>query len=280
MTHTLAASARNEVLIGEDQPFCVIGERINPSGKPQLATAMTAGDFAVVQAQALRQVEAGAAILDVNAGVPSKAGIDDEAALMASIVGAVQAVADVPLSIDSAHPATLAAGLEACSGRPLLNSVSGEEERLELLLPLARKHGVALVALCHDGTGISEDMEARFAIAKKIVERAADHGIPVHDVIVDPLVVPEGVRDSAGARLFPLIRRLGEELKINTICGASNISFGHGGRARRNAAFLKRAIENGLTAAIMNPLSQPEMDGVRACATSTGSSFPLDTKTG
>ena len=278
MTHSLVASPNREVLIGAGLPFCVIGECINPSGKPQLAAAMASGDLAPIQALALDQVEAGAAILDVNAGLSRAGAQGSEAALLARIIKAVEDITDAPIAIDSADPAALAAGLEACRGRPLLNSVSGQEDRLELLLPLARKHDVAVVALCHDGTGISENPDTRFAIARMIVERAQDHGISTRDVIVDPLVLPQGAPGSAAAQLFPLVRRLAEELKVNTICGASNISFGHPDRAQRNAAFLRSAIENGLTSAIMNPLSGAEMDVVRSTPKAGSARFPLDAK--
>ncbi|NND49718.1 MAG: dihydropteroate synthase, partial [Rhizobiales bacterium] len=159
-----------------------------------------------------------------------------------------------------------------------LNSVCGQEDRLEFLLPLARKHDVAVVALCHDGAGISENPGTRFAIAQMIVERAQDHGISTRDVIVDPLVLPQGAPGSAAAQLFPLVRRLAEELKVNTICGASNISFGHPDRAQRNAAFLRSAIKSGLTSAIMNPLSGAEMDVVRSTPKAGSARFPLDAK--
>ena len=270
MTHSLVASSNREVLIGADQPFCVVGEGINPSGKPKLEAAMAAGDLAPIEALALGQVNAGAAILDINAGIAQPNAADGEAALLARIVETVEAVTDVPLAIDSADAVAISAGLAACHGRPLLNSVSAEEDRLELLLPLARKHDVAVVALCHDGAGISENPEARFSLARKIAQRAQDHGVSRRDVIVDPLVLPEGVPGSIGAHIFPLIRRLGEELKVNTICGVSNISFGYRGRARRNAAFLRSAMANGLSAAIMNPQSTPEMEVVRALACARG----------
>jgi 5-methyltetrahydrofolate--homocysteine methyltransferase len=170
----------------------------------------------------------------------------------------------VPLCIDSSVPAALEAGLSACEGRPLLNSVTGEEERLELVLPLVKKYNVPVVAISNDDTGISPDPDVRFAVAKKIVQRAADHGIPAHDIVVDPLVMPVGAMASAGQQVFALVRRLREELGVNTTCGASNISFGLPHRHGINAAFLPMAIGAGMTSAIMNPVRQQEMEAIRA----------------
>jgi hypothetical protein len=170
----------------------------------------------------------------------------------------------VPLCIDSSVPGALEAGLMACEGRPLLNSVTGEEERLELVLPLVKKYNVPVVAISNDDTGISEDPDVRFAVAKKIVERAADFGIPAHDIVVDPLVMPVGAMATAGQQVFALVRRLREELGVNTTCGASNISFGLPHRHGINGAFLPMAIGAGMTSAIMNPVRQQEMEAIRA----------------
>ena len=196
MTNTVISSASKEVVIGFDQPFVVIGERINPTGRKLLAEEMKAGDYSRVEADALAQVQAGAQILDVNAGIP----LADEPAILAESIKLVQSVADVPLCIDSSIVAALEAGLDAYEGKALLNSVTGEEERLEQVLPLVRKHGCAVIAISNDDTGISEDINVRFDVAKKIVERAADHGIPAADVVVDPLVMPIGAVNSAGTR--------------------------------------------------------------------------------
>jgi 5-methyltetrahydrofolate--homocysteine methyltransferase len=168
------------------------------------------------------------------------------------------------LCIDSSVPDALEAGLMACGGRPLLNSVTGEEERLERVLPLVRKYNVPVVAISNDDTGISPDPDVRFAVAKKIVERAADHGIPAHDIVVDPLVMPVGAMASAGQQVFALVRRLRDELGVNTTCGASNISFGLPHRHGINGAFLPMAICAGMTSAIMNPVRQQEMEAIRA----------------
>ncbi len=258
MTDTIISSATREVVIGFDRPFVIIGERINPTGRKILAAEMAAGDFSRVEADALAQVEAGAHMLDVNAGIP----LADEPAILAKAVQLVQSITDVPLSIDSSIVAALAAGLAVYKGKALINSVTGEEERLEVVLPLVKKYGAAVVAISNDETGISEDPDVRFEVAKKIVHRAQDHGIPVSDVIVDPLVMPIGAINQAGVQVMRLVRRLKDELKVNTTCGASNVSFGLPGRDGVNSAFLTMAIASGLTSAITNPLHG---DIVRAC---------------
>jgi 5-methyltetrahydrofolate--homocysteine methyltransferase len=232
----------------------VIGERINPTGRKVLAAEMAAGDYSRVVADALAQVAAGAHLLDVNAGIP----LADEPAILAEAVKLVQSVTDVPLSIDSSIVAALASGLAVYQGKALVNSVTGEDERLEQVLPLVAKHGAAVVAISNDETGISEDPDVRFEVAKKIVERAADYGIARRDVVVDPLVMPIGAINSAGKQVLYLIRRLREELRVNTTCGASNISFGLPHRNGVNGAFLSMAIGAGLTSAITNPL-HPEV---------------------
>ncbi len=188
MTDTILSSATREVAIGFGRPFVMIGERINPTGRKLLAEEMKAGDFSRVEADAIAQVEAGAHMLDVNAGIP----LADEPALLARAIQLVQSVTDVPLSIDSSIIAALEAGLAVYQGKPLVNSVTGEDEVLERVLPLVARAGAAVVAISNDETGISEDPDVRFAVAKKIVERAADHGIPASDVVVDPLVMPIG----------------------------------------------------------------------------------------
>ncbi len=266
MTHTLVSSRTSEVVIGFDRPFCIIGERINPTGRKKLAAEMAAGDYGTVKSDALAQVEAGAHMLDVNAGIP----LADEPAILAESIKLVQSLVDVPLSIDSSIVAALEAGLAVYQGKALVNSVTGEEERLESVLPLVKKYNAAVVAISNDETGISEDPDVRFEVAKKIVERAQDHGIPFADVIVDPLVMPVGALGQAGVSVFRLIRRLREELGVNTTCGASNISFGLPNRHALNATFLSMAAAAGLTSAIMNPLRQEEMAGILAANVMNG----------
>ena len=250
MTLTVVGSMTREVVIGPNRPFVIIGERINPTGRKILAEEMKAGDFSRVERDVLAQVAAGAHMLDVNAGIP----LADEPAILAKTIQLVQSLTDLPLSIDSSIVEALEAGLAVYQGKPLLNSVTGEEERLERVLPLVKKYGAAVVAISNDDTGISEDPDVRYAVAKRIVERAADHGIPREDVIVDPLVMPIGAMSTAGRQVFALVHRLRDELKVNTTCGASNVSFGLPNREGINAAFLPMAIASGLTTAITNPL--------------------------
>ncbi|MGS4944190.1 methyltetrahydrofolate cobalamin methyltransferase [Meridianimarinicoccus sp. RP-17] len=267
MTRTTVESATRTVIIGFDAPFCVIGERINPTGRKKLAAELEAGDFSTVERDALEQVACGAMVLDVNAGVVYNSNPnpnETEPPLMGRMIELVQGLVDVPLCIDSSVPGALETGLQLATGRPLLNSVTGEEERLEAILPLVKKYNVPVVAISNDDTGISEDPDVRFAVAKKIVQRAADFGIPAHDIVVDPLVMPVGAMASAGQQVFTLVRRLREELGVNTTCGASNISFGLPHRHGVNAAFLPMAIGAGMTSAIMNPLRAAEMEAVRA----------------
>ncbi len=260
MTRTVLSSQTREVVIGFDRPFVIIGERINPTGRKLLAQEMKVGDYTRVEADALSQVEAGAAMLDVNAGIP----LADEPSILAATVQLVQSITDVPLSIDSSITEALAAGLDAYQGKPLVNSVTGEDEKLESVLPLVAKHGAAVVAISNDETGISEDPDVRFAVAEKIVHRAGDHGIPREDVIVDPLVMPIGALPTAGQQVFRLTRRLREELKVNTIVGASNVSFGLPNRVGINSAFLAMAAASGLTSAITNPMEPEIMQAVMA----------------
>jgi 5-methyltetrahydrofolate--homocysteine methyltransferase len=267
MTRTIVESQTKTVVIGFDEPFCVIGERINPTGRKKLAAELEAGNFSTVEKDALEQVACGAMVLDVNAGVVYNSNPDPnitEPPLMRQMIELVQGLVDVPLCIDSSVPGALEAGLAAAKGRPLLNSVTGEEERLELVLPLVKKYNVPVVAISNDDTGISEDPDVRFEVAKKIVHRAADFGIPAHDIVVDPLVMPVGAMATAGRQVFTLVQRLREELGVNTTCGASNISFGLPNRHGINAAFLPMAIGAGMTSAIMNPVRQVEMEAIRA----------------
>ncbi|MDJ0820898.1 MAG: methyltetrahydrofolate cobalamin methyltransferase [Paracoccaceae bacterium] len=260
MTRTIVESKTKTAVIGFDEPFCVIGERINPTGRKKLAAELEAGDFSTVEKDAVAQVAAGATVLDINAGVVYNSNPnpnETEPPLMTKMVELVQGLVDVPLCIDSSVPEALEAGLQTAEGRPLLNSVTGEEDRLEFVLPLVKKYNVPVVAISNDDTGISEDPDVRFAVAKKIVERAADFGIPAHDIVVDPLVMPIGAMATAGKQVFTLVRRLREELGVNTTCGASNISFGLPNRHGINNAFLPMAMGAGMTSAIMNPVALP-----------------------
>lgn len=269
MTRTVIASANAEVVIGFDQPFVVIGERINPTGRKLLAREMAARNYDRVKSDALAQIEAGAHVLDVNAGV----GMGDEAAIMAEVVGLVQSLTDAPLCIDSSDVRALEAGLAAYRGKALLNSVTGEEDRLEAVLPLVKKYGAAVVAICNDESGVSPDPDVRFAVAKRIMERAIDHGIPREDVIIDPLVMPVGAVGDAGRAALAVVRRVRAELGLNTICGASNVSFGLPDRTALNSAFVAMLMGVGLTSAIINPLHDEIMTTVAAADVLGGRDF-------
>ncbi len=250
MTRTVISSATRTVVIGQDNPFVIIGERINPTGRKLLAEEMKQGDFSRVERDVLAQVQAGAHMLDVNAGIP----LADEPAILARTIQLVQSLTDLPLSIDSSIVEALEAGLAVYQGKALVNSVTGEDERLERVLPLVKKYGAAVVAISNDETGISEDPDVRFAVARHIVERAADHGIPPEDILVDPLLMPIGAMATAGRQVFRILNRLRDELHVNSTCGASNVSFGLPNREGINGAFLAMAMASGLTSAITNPL--------------------------
>ena len=265
-TSTTLSSMKAEVTIGFGQPFVMIGERINPTGRKILAEEMKAGDYSRVEAEAIAQVSAGAQMLDINAGIP----LADEPAILAEAIRRVQAVVDVPLCIDSSIIEALEAGLAAYEGRPLVNSTTGEVEVLERVLPLVKKYNAAVVAISNDETGISQDPNERFKVAKMIVEHAADYGIKPQDVVVDPLVMPIGAISQAGNQVFDLVRRLRAELKVNTTCGASNVSFGLPQRNGINNAFLPMSIAAGMTSAIVNPLHPELVQSIRAADVLTG----------
>ena len=257
---TILSSKTKTVIIGPDQPFTIIGERINPTGRKMLAAEMAAGNYDRVVNDAMAQVEAGAHVLDVNAGIP----LADEPAILEETVKLVQSITDVPLCIDSSIVEALKRGLGAYEGKALVNSVTGEDERLETVLPLVKKHNAAVITISNDDTGISDDPNERFAVAKKIVERALDHGIPKEDVIIDPLVMPVGAKQYAGRQVFHIIRRVREELGCNTVCGASNVSFGLPNRNGINATFIAMLMAAGMTCAITNPLEAEIKGGIMA----------------
>lgn len=258
MTDTILSSATKEVVIGFERPFVIIGERINPTGRKILAAEMVAGDFSRVEADARAQIAAGAQMLDVNAGIP----LADEPALLARAIQLVQSITDTPLCIDSSIVAALEAGLSVYQGKALVNSVTGEEDRLAEVLPLVKKYGAAVVAISNDETGISPDPDVRFEVARMIVNRASDYGIPACDIVVDPLVMPIGAVNRAGRDVMRLVHRLRTDLKVNTTCGASNVSFGLPERNGVNAAFLTMAMAAGMTSAITNPLHEEVLKAV------------------
>ncbi len=266
MTRTVLSSATKEVVIGPEHPFVIIGERINPTGRKALAAELAEGNYARAEHDALAQAQAGAQVLDINAGVA----MGDEAKIMADLVTLVQSLTDVPLCIDSSVVAALDSGLAAYRGKALVNSVTGEEQRLESVLPLVKKYGAAVVAICNDEKGISRDPDERFAVAKKILERARDHGIDASDVLIDPLVMPVGAVNDAGRTALRVVTRVRQELELNTVCGASNVSFGLADRTDLNAAFLAMLMGAGLTSAILNPLRPEVLTSIAAAETLVG----------
>jgi 5-methyltetrahydrofolate--homocysteine methyltransferase len=247
---TVLSGPAGEVRIGDDHPFALIGERINPTGRSRLTEELKVGDMTTVQQDALAQVQAGARILDLNAGIPGF----DEPAMLSQVVRAVHEVVDVPLCIDSSTPEALEAAVPLAQGKVLINSVTAEDHSLERLLPLVKKFGAAVIGMANDEEGISMDPRTRLAAARKVVEAAADHGIPREDVIIDPLTMPIGAAGDAATAMFATVHLIREELGVNLSCGASNISFGMPDRQGIDAAFLTMAILSGMNTAITNPL--------------------------
>ena len=245
---TVLRSRGATVVIGPDQPFCIIGERINPTGRKVFAEALRTGDLSTVVVDTEAQVAAGANVLDVNAGIP----LVDEAELLAKMLRTVQDTADVPICIDSSVIEALEAGLSVYEGKALVNSVTGEDDRLEEILPLVAKHGAAVIGLANDETGIPETPQQRLEIATKIVKVAGDHGIPPEDIVIDPLAMTVGAATDAVTITLETIRLIREHLGVNMSLGASNVSFGLPDRHALNAAFLPMAMEAGLTSAIMS----------------------------
>ncbi len=247
---TTLSSPTITVNIHRDSPTVIIGERINPTGRKKMMAALQEGNFDLVREDAARQVEAGATVLDVNAGVPGA----DEPVLLQRLVRTVCEVVEVPLCIDTADPEALAAALSAYDGKPLVNSVNGEERALQAVLPLVKEHGAAVIGLCMDDDGIPETSEARLKVASKILQRAAALGIPPENVVIDPLVLTMGADSSAGRIALDTIGLVVKEFGVNITMGASNVSFGLPDRKYINAAFLAMAVHAGLTCPITNPL--------------------------
>jgi 5-methyltetrahydrofolate--homocysteine methyltransferase len=257
---TVLQSRSKTVTIGIDRPFCIIGERINPTGRKAFALELRNGNLDPVIEDVDAQIAMGADMLDVNAGIP----LVDEADLLARMVKLVQDHCDIPLCIDSSVIEALEAGLDAYEGKALVNSVTGEDDRLELILPIVAKHGAAVIGLANDETGIPQTAEERFVIAKKIISVAGDYGIPPEDVLIDPLAMPVGADPSVVRITLQLIAMIRDELGVNMCLGASNVSFGLPERHTLNAAFLAMAEAHGLTSAIMNALSEECVRSVRA----------------
>ncbi len=264
MPDTILRSRTQTVVMGPGRPFVIIGERINPTGRKKLAAEMLAGDFSRVRQDAMAQVAAGAHILDVNAGLGVANPEELEPHILAEAIRQVQEVVDVPICIDSSVIPALKAGLEVAHGKPIVNSVTAEEERLEAILPLVAEKGAAVIALPNDESGISYDPRVRFQLAKKIVERAERYGIPREDVIIDPLTMPAGAVPGSAKTVIQVVRMVSEELGCNTTCGASNISFGLPNRKALNATFIAMVIAAGMTSAITNPLEPEIMTAIRA----------------
>lgn len=248
--HTILKSAKKEVTIGIDKPFVMIGEKINPTGNKKLAAALKEGNLDFARELAERQVAWGAEVLDVNVGVPGM----DEVDLVAKLVGVISQGVDVPLCIDSGNPDVLAAGLKAATGKPLVNSVSGEEKRLNSVLPLVKERGAAVIGLTMDDNGIPKTAEERVAVAEKILERAAKQGIPAEDVIIDPLVMTVGSDSKAALVTLQTIELVRKEFGVNINLGASNVSFGLPDRLSVNQTFLAMSIQAGATCSITDPI--------------------------
>jgi 5-methyltetrahydrofolate--homocysteine methyltransferase len=243
-------SEKQEVKIGFGFPFVVIGEKINPTGRKILAGKINEGDYEYVRDLALKQVEAGADILDVNVGVPGL----DEVAVLPEVAKIVSETVDVPLCLDSANHAALAAALAVLPGKPFVNSVNGEEKSMEAVLPVVKEHGVSVIGLTMDDDGIPKDAETRVAIAGKIIERAARLGIGIEDIVIDPLVLTVGADSKAASVTLETIQLLNREFGVNINLGASNVSFGLPDRHTVNQAFLSVAIGMGATCAITDPI--------------------------
>jgi 5-methyltetrahydrofolate--homocysteine methyltransferase len=245
---TVLRSRSRTVTIGADQPFCIIGERINPTGRKKFAEELRGGDLSTVAVDALAQAQAGADMLDINAGIP----LVDEAELLAQMLRKVQETVEVPICIDSSVIDALEAGLAAYEGRALVNSVTAEDERLEQVLPLVARHDAAVIGLTNDETGIPMSAEERLRHARKIVSAAQDYGIKPADVVIDPLAMPVGADTEMAMATFTAMRMIRDELGVNMCVGASNVSFGLPDRHTLNAAFLPMAMAAGLTSAIMS----------------------------
>ena len=259
--HTVVSSATKTVTIGPDQPFCIIGERINPTGRKIFQEQLRAGDMSAVEKDVHDQVAMGATMLDVNMGAP----LVDEAELLNKAVTMIQELTDLPLCIDSSIVEALEAGLEAYKGKALVNSITAEDERMELILPLVKKHGAAIIALPNDEFEIPEEPERRLELTRYIVEQATGkYGIPIEDIVIDPLAMPIGADSQMVVRTLKTIELIRDEFDLNMTLGASNVSFGMPDRHTLNAVFLPMAIKAGLTSAIMDARTEKVVSAVRA----------------
>ncbi len=259
--HTVLSSATKTVTIGPDQPFCIIGERINPTGRKVFQEQLRAGDLSAIERDVIAQVEAGATMLDVNMGAP----LIDEPVVLAQAVKLVQSLTDLPLCIDSSVVEALEAGLQAYQGKALVNSITAEDERMELILPLVKKYGAAVIALPNDEFEIPEDPMRRLELVRHIVQTATGkYGIPIEDIIIDPLAMPIGADSSLVNRTLETIALIKEHIGVNMTLGASNVSFGMPERHAINSVFVPMAMAVGLTSAIMDARTEQVVMAVRA----------------
>ena len=259
--HTVLSSATKTVTIGPDQPFCIIGERINPTGRKVFQEQLRAGDLSAIERDVIAQVEAGATMLDVNMGAP----LIDEPVVLAQAVRLVQSLTDLPLCIDSSVVEALEAGLQAYQGKALVNSITAEDERMELILPLVKKYGAAVIALPNDEFEIPEDPMRRLELVRHIVDTATGkYGIPIEDIIIDPLAMPIGADSSLVNRTLETIALIKEHVGVNMTLGASNVSFGMPERHAINSVFVPMAMAVGLTSAIMDSRTEQVVMAVRA----------------
>jgi 5-methyltetrahydrofolate--homocysteine methyltransferase len=257
---TKVSSATKEFIIGHDSPFCIIGERINPTGRKLFQERLRNGDMSTIEKDVADQVAGGADMLDVNMGVP----LMDEPELLAKTVRLVQSLTDLPLCIDSSVVEALDAGLAAYQGKALVNSTTGEDDRLDVILPLVKKYGAAIIALPNDETGIPMTADERMPIVEKIVRRVEKEGIPLEDLLIDPLAMPVGAEPESVKQTLETIYRVKEKYGLNSSIGASNVSFGLPNRHALNAAFMPQAMAMGLTSAIMDSRTHEIVQSVRA----------------
>jgi 5-methyltetrahydrofolate--homocysteine methyltransferase len=258
--HTSVQSASKTVTIGHDQPFVIIGERINPTGRKKFQELLRAGDLSTIAIDVEAQIKGGADMLDVNMGVP----LTDEPALLAKAIKMIQGISDIPICIDSSVIEALQAGLEAYEGKALVNSMTGEDDRMELILPLIKKHNAAIIALPNDEIGIPATAAERIVITEKIIRAVEKHGISLDNLVIDPLAMTVGADPEAVKITLETIHLIREKFGLNMTLGASNISFGLPNRHALNAAFLPAAMSHGLTCAVMDARTPAINEAVRA----------------
>jgi 5-methyltetrahydrofolate--homocysteine methyltransferase len=259
--HTTVSSPTKTVVIGPDQPFCIIGERINPTGRKAFQEQLRAGDLSAVEKDVADQVAGGAMMLDVNMGAP----FVDEPEMLARAVQLIQSITDLPLCIDSSVVEALEAGLAVYQGKALVNSVTAEDERMELILPLVKKYGAAIIALPNDDVEIPEEPQRRLELTRRIVDVATTkYGIPIEDIVIDPLAMPIGADPTMVVRTTETIALIKEHIGVNMTVGASNVSFGMPDRHTLNSVFLPMAIQSGLTSAIMDARTPQIVTAVKA----------------